>query len=202
VTAKLGSKVVWSGVPNTNGGACAPVGTDPSSQALMFDAPQPCLSTEVVDIPIPTRGFPDGSHELAVTVTDAAQNSSPVLDQSITTSNPQTTPVPRSRRAVHARFVISWSWNGRRTSLRSITVQKLTRGARVAVRCLGRGCPRLRVKSAGSRHVGKLLRGLGGKRFRAGDRLRITVTAPRRRPERIELDIRNARQPRARLVKR
>ncbi|HEY3728745.1 MAG TPA: hypothetical protein VGL51_16330, partial [Solirubrobacteraceae bacterium] len=147
VTAKLGSKVVWSGVPNDNAGACVAVGTDPASGALMFDAPQPCLSTEVVDIPVPTRGFPDGAHELAVTVTDAAQNVSPVLDQTITTSNPQTTPVPRSRRAVHARFVISWSWAGRHTSLRSIKVQKLTRNAHVAVRCLGRGCPRLKVKS-------------------------------------------------------
>jgi hypothetical protein len=202
VTAKLGPKVVWSGVPNDNGGACAAVGTDPSSQAWMFDAPQPCLSTEVVDIPIPTRGFPDGSHELAVTVTDAAQNGSPVLDQTITTSNPQTTPVPRSRRAVHARFVISWSWNGTRTSLRSITVQKLTRSAHVAVRCLGRGCPRLKVRSASSRHVGTLLRGLRGKRFRAGDRLRITVTQPRRQAERIELQMRDNRLPRARLLKR
>jgi hypothetical protein len=125
-----------------------------------------------------------------------------VLDQTITTANPQTTPVPRSRRAVHARFVISWSWNGKHTLLRSIAVHKLTRGARVAVRCLGRGCPRLKVEAAGSRHVGRLLRGLDGKRFRAGNRLRITVTAARRRPERIELDIRNSRQPRARLVKR
>jgi hypothetical protein len=202
VTVAIDGRNVFSATPNTNGGQCVPVGTDPASGALMFDWQQPCPPTQGVDLPIPTAGLADGGHELAVNVTDAAQNSSTVLDQTITTSNPQTTPTPRSRRAVHARFVISWSWNGPHTELRSIKVQKLTRSARVAVRCLGRGCPRLKVKSAGSRHVGRLLRALGGKRFRAGNRLRITVTAPHRQAERIELDMRNNRQPRARLVKR
>jgi hypothetical protein len=202
VTAAIDGRNVFSATPNTNGGQCVPVGTDPASGALMFDWQQPCPPTEGVDLPVPTAGLTDGGHELAVTVTDAAQSSSTVLDQTISTSNPQTTPVPRSRRAVHARFVISWSWNGPRTLLRSIKVQKLTRSARVAVRCLGRGCPRLKVRSASSRHVRKLLRGLGNKRFRAGNRLRITVTAPHRTAERIELDMRNNRQPRARLVKR
>jgi hypothetical protein len=202
VTVAIDGTAVSSTTPNTNGGKCVAVGRDPASSSLMFDWQQPCPTTEVVDAPVPTSGLSDGPHELAVTVTDAAQNSSTVLDQHISTSNPQTTPVPRSRRAVHARFVISWSWAGRHTSLRSIKVQKLTRNAHVAVRCLGRGCPRLKVKSASARHVGKLLRGLSGKRFAAGNRLRITITAPHRQPERIELDMRNNRQPTARLLKR
>jgi hypothetical protein len=202
VSAAIDGRTVWSGVPSTNSGACVPVGTDPSSGAMMFDAQQPCLQTEVADVPVPTAGLPDGPHELAVTVTDAAQNSSPVLDQTITTSNPQTTPVPRSGRAVHARFVISWSWSGNHTTLRSIKVQKLTSHAKVAVRCLGRGCPRLRVRSATAHRVGKLLRNLDGKRFRAGDKLHITVTARGRTPERIELQMRGNRLPQARLLKR
>jgi hypothetical protein len=70
----------------------------------------------------------------------------------------------------------------------------------VSVRCLGRGCPRLKLRSAGTHRVGKLLDGLAGKRFRAGDRLHITVTAPRRRAERIELQFRDNRLPRARLL--
>jgi hypothetical protein len=202
VTAAIDGRTVWSGVPNANGGDCAPVGTDAATGAWMFDASQPCLVTEAVDAPVPTRGLPDGAHELAVTVTDAAQNSSTVLDQTITTSNPQTTPVPKSGRAVHARFVISWSWNGEHTTLRSISVQKLARNAHLSVGCAGRGCPRLKIRSASAHRVSKLLHGLGGKRFRAGDRLHITVTAPRRHPERIELQIRDGRLPGARLVKR
>ena len=202
VTATIDGRAAWSGTPDTNGGDCVSVGTDPATGALMFDASQPCLTTEVVDASVPTRDLPDGRHELAVTVTDAARNSSTVLDQTITTSNPQTTPVPKSGRAMHARFVISWSWNGKHTTLRSITVQKLPRNAHLSVRCQGRGCPRLEPRSAGARHAGKLLHALSDKRFRAGDELHITVTAPRRRAERIELQIRNGRLPKARLLKR
>ncbi len=202
VTASIDGRPVWSGTPNSNGGDCVPVGTDSATGALMFDASQPCLPTEVVDVPVPTAGLPDGGHELAVTVTDAAQNNSTVLDQTITTSNPQTTPVSNSGRAVHARFVISWSWSAKHTTLRSIKVQKLTKHATVSVGCLGRGCPRLNVRSASAGHVSKLLHGLDGKRFRAGDKLHLTVTAPRRRAERIELEIRTGRLPGARLLKR
>jgi hypothetical protein len=201
VTASIDGVPVWSGTPNTNGGACTAVGTDPSG-ALMFDSQQPCPVTEVVDVPVPTSGLSDGSHELTVAVGDAAQNSSTVLDQAISTSNPQITPVPRGGRAVHARFVISWSWNGARTLLRSIKVQRLPRGARVSVRCSGRRCPRLKVTSVRVRNIKKLLRGLDGKRFRAGNKLRITVSQPRHTAERIELLMRNNRIPRARLVKR
>jgi hypothetical protein len=178
-----------------------PVGTD-ASGALMFDFAQPCPATEVVDVPIPTAGLPDGSHALAVTVTDAARNSSTVLDQNITTSNPQTTPAASGRRAIHARFTISWHWNGATTTLRSIRVQHLPRNARVAVRCSGTHCPRLRAAAAGARNVAGLLRRLGGRRLQAGQTLLITVTAPRHQPERIALVIRNGMKPTAKLLNR
>ena len=56
-------------------------------RALMFDFQQPCLQTESVDLPIDTTSLADGQHKLKVIVTDAAQNSSTVLDQTITTRN-------------------------------------------------------------------------------------------------------------------
>jgi hypothetical protein len=132
-----------------------------------------------------------------VTVADAAQNAATVLDQMITTSNPQTT--PRPRRGVQARFVISWDWAARTTLLRSIGARRLPRSARVSVRCLGPRCPRLRVRSASGRHVQRLLHALGGRRFRAGDRILLTVRQRHRRAERIVLLIRRGRIPRARL---
>jgi hypothetical protein len=168
----------------------------------MFDYQQPCLTSEVVDVPVPTVGLPDGRHELSVTVTDAAGNASTVLDQTIATSNPQTTPNPSGRGALHARFTISWRWDGALTVLRSIGVAHLPRDARVAVRCAGARCPRLRASATGPRKVAKLLRRLGGRRLTAGQRLLITVTAPRHRAERIVLGIRNGRKPTARLIKR
>ena len=123
VTASIDWTAVWSGTPTANGGTCVAVGSD--SGALMFDEQQPCPAAEAVSIPIATAGLPDGRHVLAVSVSDAAGNTSPVLDQTVSTSNPQTTPNPSSRRALHARFVISWHWDGASTLLRSIRVTQL-----------------------------------------------------------------------------
>ncbi|HET8980123.1 MAG TPA: hypothetical protein VFN87_18365 [Solirubrobacteraceae bacterium] len=201
VSVALDGQTVWTGSPNANGGECVPVGTDPSSGALMFDHQQPCLTSEVVDAPVPTVGLPDGQHELAVTVTDAAGNASTVLDQTITTSNPQTTPNPHGRATIHARFVIAWHWAGTTTRLRTITVDHLPRAASVTIACRGRRCPRIRPRHASARRARRLLHGLDGRRFHAGDRLFITVTQPRHRPERILLTFRAGREPTARLLK-
>jgi hypothetical protein len=201
ITVAIDGRAVWTGTPNTNGGECVPVGTDPSSGALMFDWQQPCPVTEVVDAPVPTTGLADGAHELTVTVTDAARTSSTVLDQTITTSNPQVTPTSGTPGAVHAQFVISWHWSGKHTLLRKITVRHLPRDARITVHCSGAHCPRLPIRSETAAHADKLLKGLDGRRLTDGDRLQITVTAPHRRAERIELQIRNNRGPRAHLLK-
>jgi hypothetical protein len=198
----IDGRTVFTGTPNTNGGKCVPVGTDAASGALMFDYQQPCLTSEVIDAPVPTADVPDGRHDLSVTVTDAAGNSSTVLDQTITTSNPQTTPNPSGRRAIHARFTISWRWDGAITTLRSIRVQHLPRGARVAIRCTGKRCPRMRAAATGPRRVAAMLHRLAGRRLRAGQTLLVTVTQPRHTAERIALGINYGRKPTARLLKR
>jgi hypothetical protein len=76
----------YSGTPDSNGGHCASVGTDPSGVAeyLYLD---PCALNETVDLPIDTTDLTDGQHELKVIVTDAAGVASTVLDQTITTLN-------------------------------------------------------------------------------------------------------------------
>jgi hypothetical protein len=200
VTAAVDGNTVFSGTPNTNGGACVPVGTD-ASGALMFDLAQPCPPTEVVDVPNPTAGLADGAHNLTVRVIDAAQNASTAFDDTITTSNPQTTPSPKGRDALHARFVISWRWSGATTVLRSLRVTHLLRGARVEVRCRGKHCPRIRGSATGAGKVATMLRRLGGRRLRAGQALLITVTARRHAAERIAVTIRNGHKPSARLLR-
>jgi hypothetical protein len=197
VTAQVDGTTVSSATPSTDGGRCVAVGDDPGAGALMFDWQQPCPQTEVVDAAIPTANLPDGGHELTITLTDAAQNSSTVFDQTISTSNPHLTPVPGNRHAVHARFNLSWRWDGGHTRLLKLDVLGLPRLARVALRCEGRGCPRLRVRSAGERRIAVLLSELRDRTFRAGDRLLITVTAPRHAAERIEIKIRDGRKPSA-----
>jgi hypothetical protein len=200
VAVALDGRTVWAGTPTTNGGKCVPVGTDPSG-ALMFDYEQPCLASEVVDVPVPTRGLPDGAHELAIAVTDAAHNSATVLDQTITTSNPQRTPVPHGRGALRARFVISWHWSGATTRLRSISVSHLPRASGLSAVCTGPRCPRIRPRHVNAPQVGRLLHALKGIRLHAGDRLHLTVSERHHRPERILLTIRAGLEPLARLVR-
>jgi hypothetical protein len=188
--------------PSANDGLCFPVGTDPASGALMFDHQQPCPSTEPIDVAVPTAGLSDGAHELAVVLTDAARASATVFDQTITTSNAVPTPVPKSRGTVRARFTIHWHWQGIHTMLRSITAARVPRRALLTVSCAGRGCPKLALRSARAGRLGRLLTELRGRRFRAGNRLLITVTRPPQAPERVELTIRRGRVPRARLLTR
>lgn len=95
VSVAIDGQTVYSGTPDTNAGKCVPVGTDPGTGALMFDYQQPCLASVHVDLPVPTSGLVDGSHELAVTVTDAAGNSAVVDSQAVTTDNaPAVTSTP------------------------------------------------------------------------------------------------------------
>ncbi|HEX3978133.1 MAG TPA: hypothetical protein VHW96_17820 [Solirubrobacteraceae bacterium] len=199
VQAFVDGTSVYSQTPNTNSGQCVPVGTDPGSGALMFDYQQPCPPAESVDVPISTTGLRDGSHELSVKVIDAAGNVATALDQTITASNPLVT--PRQAKGVRAQFVMQWHWTTTRTTLRAIAVRKLPRGAHVRVSCAGRGCPKLRMRSATGGRIRRLLAGLHGRTFRAGDRLRLTVTAPRLRSENIVVTIRNNRIPQARLLR-
>lgn len=87
VSVLIDGQAVYSATPNANAGACAAVGSEPASGALMFDSAQPCPQSESLDIPISTVALADGHHELKVEVTDAAGNTSTVLDQTITTAN-------------------------------------------------------------------------------------------------------------------
>jgi len=89
VTVLIDGNPVYQGVPDTNQGQCASIGTDPSGYPEFLYA-QPCQQTETVDLPIDTSGLADGEHDLKVIVTDAGGDSSTVLDQTITTQNTTT----------------------------------------------------------------------------------------------------------------
>ena len=200
VTVEVDGRTVYEATPDTESGRCVSVGTDAASGAPMFDYEQPCPSTESVDIPVNTAALSDGEHQLKVTVTDAAQNISTVLDRSITTKQigrgTVSTPVPR-RHAHHlkATLVISWTYSGARTRLVSVKVHHLPRDARISVRCTGPRCPRPSARAASSQHAGQLWKALAGQALTAGDREIFTITAPGFGPDRTELLIRNDAGP-------
>jgi hypothetical protein len=85
ITVQAGGQTLYNATPDSNDGQCVPVGD--SDGALMFDADQPCKQSETVEEPIETTALSDGEHTLKVSVTDAAQNTSVVYDQTITTHN-------------------------------------------------------------------------------------------------------------------
>jgi hypothetical protein len=79
-------RVVQSTVLNDNGGRCRTVGQ--SVDGLPdFLYVQPCLSSLSADVGLDTTKLADGTHHLVVSVIDAAGNSAPVLDRSITVAN-------------------------------------------------------------------------------------------------------------------
>jgi hypothetical protein len=91
VTVTIDGKPVYDATPNTNGGRCAQVGVDGFTGALVFAYQQPCPLAQTVDLRVRTTTLRDGAHELAVVVSDAAQNSQTVLRQAITVNNRTTT---------------------------------------------------------------------------------------------------------------
>ncbi len=89
VTATIDGHGLYDATPDANGGACQPIGRY-SDGSLEFEQLLPCSEQVAVDIPIDTTVLADGEHDLKVVVTDAAHNSSTVLDQTITTENSTT----------------------------------------------------------------------------------------------------------------
>jgi hypothetical protein len=198
VTAALDGHDIYAATPNNNSGHCVAVATDSASGALMFDWQQPCPTSDFLDIPVDTTGLAVGPHQLTISVTDAAQNTSTVLDQTITVARTGggtiTTPVAR-RHHVRAKLKIVWRYTGAHTRLRSVKARNLPRDAHVSIRCDGPDCPRPVARATSARHVRSLWKALSREVFTAGDRVIFTFTAPGRLPERIELVIRKDAKP-------
>ncbi len=116
-----------------------------------------------------------------------------------TPSAPDATPLPVSDRRHALRIAVSleWRWNRAETRLVKILVGHLPGATHLLVRCAGRGCPRpVRMSVSGARRLRRRLHGMEGHRYRVGDRVFITLTAPGYRPERAEVMIRWGRKPR------
>jgi hypothetical protein len=107
-------QLVQSQVPNDNGGHCRDVGqTSDGRPAFLYV--QPCPGSLAAEVQLDTTRLTDGPHHLLVTVLDAAGNSAPVLDRTITVANPappgcesRATPAASSSPAA----TLSASWNG------------------------------------------------------------------------------------------
>jgi hypothetical protein len=144
-------------------------------------------------------GLSSGGYEIAF----QGAVSAPV----VTTPTPVSVPTPPSpvsqpghpaQRRLKVKIILSWTWAHSRSTLRSVRVGKLPRGASVTISCRGRGCPR-RAAHADKAKLSRLLASLDGAVYRAGDRIYITVSAPGYLAERAELVIRNGARPTVKL---
>jgi hypothetical protein len=84
VVFRVDGEVVSTVVPEEAGGRCHNVGSagDPA-----FLYAQPCPTALSIDLPFDTTGLANGTHDLLVSVLDAAGNSATVLERKITVAN-------------------------------------------------------------------------------------------------------------------
>jgi hypothetical protein len=133
-------------------------------------------------------------------VTTTTTTTAPVVTVPVPVPIPTPTPRPRTLRV---RLTVSWTWNRATTRVGKVKVGTFPYRTRLQLQCKGSGCPRHRGKdlAKGIRGVHKLLHALVGRRYRAGDKLFITLQAPGYREERAELDFRWGRKPNVRLLR-
>ncbi|HWF35207.1 MAG TPA: hypothetical protein VG295_07535 [Solirubrobacteraceae bacterium] len=146
-----------------------------------------------------TTSVPDGSHQVALRVTDAAGNVQTVDDHTVVVSNPTITPAPHKRGEVKVRFVVVWTWQPTHTRLISIRAEHLARSAHLAIVCKGAGCPRRFARGVRDVPAARLRGELQGRVFAAGNRLDLTITQAGLSRERVQFRIRAGARPVARV---
>jgi hypothetical protein len=201
VTVQLDGRTVYSGVPDTYHGDCVALGTDPATGGLMFDHGQPCAPLAKLTIPVQTSALSDGRHPLTVAMSDAAGETATVLQRSISTFNPVTSPLPHRPREVDAQVTTGWTFAGSTAQLDSVRVSSLPKHTTVSAACTGRRCPALRPSHVTVARLSRLWSALKRATFHAGDRLQLTIRARHLTPEPIEFRIRAGRRPTARLLR-
>jgi hypothetical protein len=134
-----------------------------------------------------------------VTTTTTTTTVAPV----VTVPVPTPIPTPKTRRALRVKLTISWTWNRATTRVHKVKVGHFPFRTKLEVQCQGRGCPRHHGKdiAKGIRGVHHLLHALVGRRYRAGNKLILTLRAPGYRQERAELVIRWGHKPNVKLLR-
>jgi hypothetical protein len=109
---------------------------------------------------------------------------------------PVKSPLPKLR----VKMTMNWTWNRGLTRLHKLTVSRFPRRGLLIVGCRGKGCARHATKTDW-RHLGKTIRSLDGRRYRAGNRLLITVWQKGYRSELVGVQIRWGALPKVKLVR-
>jgi hypothetical protein len=110
-TIAIDGKVVQTTPLDENGGRCKDVGENGETAFLYV---QPCEQALSADVGLDTAKLSNGSHHLIVSVLDAAGNTAPVLDRTITVSNPPPPAPPGQANGTNAssQATLTASWHG------------------------------------------------------------------------------------------
>jgi hypothetical protein len=109
-------------------------------------------------------------------------------------------PVKSELPKLRVKMTMNWTWNRGTTRLHKLTVSRFPRRGLLIVGCRGKGCPRHATKTDW-RHLGKTIRSLDGRRYRAGNHLLITVWEKGYRSELVGVQIRWGALPQVKLVR-
>lgn len=172
-----GSSVLWrTGTYHTgSGGSIAPT------------APPP------VACPAPVPPTPPTTSTTVQTVTT-------VVTTPVATPLPQP---PRRPRVLRIRLAVKWTWNRATTRVNRTQIGSFPGRTRITLKwCRGRHCAHHHTVSArGPGGLRRLLHGLVGHRYRAGDVLYLTLHAPGYRDEKAKITIRWSRKPAIQLLR-
>ncbi len=110
-TIAVDGETVQTTTLDENGGRCKDVGEN-GERAFLYV--QPCAQTLSADVAFDTTKLANGSHHVVVSVLDAAGNSAPVLDRTITVANPAppAPPGPANGTNASSQATLTASWKG------------------------------------------------------------------------------------------
>jgi hypothetical protein len=201
----------WNGSVHNNLEAGSAV--DPHTEGVNFTRSTNQTPTDIGVTVCSTKGgwhcgagvsVSTGSGPTTTTTTTVTTTSVPPTTTTVVTV-PVPTPVPqptKRSRVLDARLALRWTWNVGHTWLEREKLGRVPARTGITVRCVGAGCPRpLRSAAHGERRVRRVLHGLLGHRYRTGDRLLLTLTAPGWKPERVQVTIRTSHKPGIRLLR-
>jgi hypothetical protein len=116
---------------------------------------------------------------------------------------PVATPVPTAppgKNRLRVKLTLKWTWNHARTRLVKVTLGRHPHDTTLRVKCNGAGCPTRRARTARLRRLKGLVQSLEGGRYRAGDRILLTLTSARYSAERVQISIRTGTIPAVKLL--
>jgi hypothetical protein len=141
-------------------------------------------------------GLAGGGYEVAFQA--APPPPAPVVSTPVATPVPQ--PPASGPRRLRVKLTLKWTWNRSHTRLVKVMLGSHPHDTRLRVTCQGRGCPTRGTQTARLRRLKRLINALGGRRYRAGDRVLFTLTSARYRAERVQITIRTGTIPAVKLL--